>query len=100
MSNPEDRGEQAVFQVLERTVGLAVEELRALRTRATEAEARGAELGELLQRFTGDEAAAGRLLTRLRALEEENTELRRRLEKGREGVERMLARLRFLEDQR
>ena len=36
----------------------------------------------------------------LRSLEEENQDLRGRLEKGRQGVERLLARIRFLEGQR
>jgi len=38
-------------------------------------------------------------MTRLKRLEDENAELRDRLEAGREGVERMIARIRFLENQ-
>jgi hypothetical protein len=37
---------------------------------------------------------------RLRELENENLELRDRLGRGRDTVERLVARLRFLEDQR
>ena len=47
-----------------------------------------------------DPAEAGRLLSRLKALESENEDLHARLEQGREGVERVLARIRFLEEQR
>jgi len=52
-----------------------------------------------VQRFTGDEAEAGRLLSRLKRLESENEDLRGRLDRGRAGVERMIARIRFLENQ-
>jgi predicted RNase H-like nuclease (RuvC/YqgF family) len=103
VSSPEDsaaQAERAALHELDRAVGAAVERLRALRTRAEEAETRARDLQELLHRFTGDPEEAGRLLGRLRALEAENTDLRQRLARGREGVERMLARLRFLEEQR
>ena len=38
--------------------------------------------------------------TRLKSLEVENADLTRRLDDGREGVERLLAKIRFLEEQR
>ena len=103
MSNREDsaaRPERAALHELDRAVGSAVERVRALRARTEDAEARARDLQELLHRFTGDPEEAGRLLGRMRALQAENADLRQRLAKGREGVERMLARLRFLEDQR
>ena len=103
MSNPEGKAEQAdrqALQALETAVGQALERLEEFRARARVAEAQRAELGELLRRFTDDEGEATLLFSRLRALEGENQELRGRLEKGREGVERLLARIRFLEGQR
>lgn len=103
MSNSADNGEQperAVFQKLERAVGGLLQGLEEARLRAEAAEGKSGELETLLARFTEDEGAAGQLLTRLKSLEEENTDLRQRLEKGREGVERLLARIRFLEGQR
>ena len=103
MSNNADRPahpERAAFQALEAQVGRVLELLQSTRSRAVEAEARRAEVEELLRRFTGDEAEAGRLLTRLKSLEAENADLRGRLGAGREGVERLLARIRFLENQR
>ena len=103
MSNPEgsgERPERAALQQLERAVGDALERLEGLRGRAEAAEATSGELAELLRRFIGDDAEAGRLLTRLHSLDAENADLRARLSRGREGVERMLARLRFLEEQR
>jgi predicted nuclease with TOPRIM domain len=57
------------------------------------------ELSELVKRFTGDDAEAGLMLTRLKRLEDENADLRGRLDQGRAGVERMIARIRFLENQ-
>lgn len=103
MSNPGGSAEKAdrqALQALEKAVGQALERLEEFRTRAHGAEARGAELGELLQRFTRDPGEAPLLISRLRSLEEENEDLRGRLEKGRQGVERLLARIRFLEGQR
>ena len=103
MSNPGVKAEQAdrlALQALEKTVGQALKRLEEFRLRAHAAEARSAELGELLQRFTQDQGEAPLLLSRLDALERENADLRERLGKGRDGVERLLARVRFLEEQR
>ncbi len=103
MSKPEAEVEQpdrAALKELENAVGEALDRMQELRTRASHAEGTSAELSEMLKRFTGDEGEAGRLLTRLRTLEAENAELRDRVQKGREGVERLLAKIRFLEEQR
>ncbi len=53
-----------------------------------------------MRRVAKSPADAGDLLTRLKRLEDENFDLRERIERGREGVERLLARVRFLENQR
>lgn len=101
MSKPADNGggEKAAFARLESAVGRLLERLADESRRAEAAEARSTELNQLVQRFTGDEAEAGRLLTRLKRLEMENADLRGRLDRGRTGVERMIARIRFLENQ-
>lgn len=88
------------FRRLEDGVDRLLMKLEAMERELLDAEGRAREAEELVQRFTGDEAAAGRLLSRLRALEEENELLRSRLADGRDAVERLLARIRFLEDQR
>jgi predicted nuclease with TOPRIM domain len=92
-----DRLEEAISKLLER---LAQESARtdAEKERGDAAEARVAELSQLLQRFTGDQAEAAQLMTRLSRLEEENADLRARVDRGRDGVERMIARIRFLEN--
>ena len=102
MSEPGGNGgapEQAALSRLEGAIARMVEKHGRLVARAEAAEARAAELTEAVRRFTGDEAEAGRILTRIRVLEEENADLRARLERGRDGVDRMIARIRFLENQ-
>ena len=94
------RSERDALVELERAVGRALDELARARARAEAAEVRCTELGRLMSRFTGDEAEAGRLLTRLQRLEDENADLRARVERGRAGVDRLLAKVRFLENQR
>lgn len=103
MSSSEDssaRPELAALQELERAVAKAADRLHELSRRVEEAEARSRQLQELVGRFTGNPDEAGEILTRLGRLEEENVDLKARLEEGRAGVDRILARIRFMEDQR
>lgn len=104
MSNPEDRTkgrspDASALKDLEGAVKVAVAQIRELRAKLLDARAEGAEMQELLQKFTGGEEEPSRLLSRLRGLEAENKELLHRLKKGRAGVDRLLARIRFLEEQ-
>jgi hypothetical protein len=102
LSKPGGNGgapESEAFDALERAIGQTLDRIQALSDRVAASEARGAELGEVVKRFTGDEGEAGRILTRLKGLEEENVDLRTRLDQGREGVDRLLAKIRFLENQ-
>jgi predicted nuclease with TOPRIM domain len=99
--------DRAALRRLESAVDEALKELAGARRRAREAEDRSAELEghkaeleEVVRRFTTDEGDANLLLSRLRGLEEENADLKVRMAKGREGVERLLARVNFLEGQR
>jgi hypothetical protein len=80
-------------------VETAAVRLADLTRRVEDAELRSAQLQELVGRFTGDAGEAGRLLTQLGQLDDENTDLRARLEEGRAGVDRLLAKIRFLEGQ-
>jgi predicted nuclease with TOPRIM domain len=91
--------EKQAFEALEQAVADKLARLKAMNDRVAAAEGKSAELGEVLKRFTGDDGEAGRVLSRLKALEEENVDLRARLDQGREGVERLLAKVRFLENQ-
>lgn len=105
MSNGEVRPDPAAperhgFAALDQAVTLALDELRRLRERAADAERRSVELASLLHAFeSGEETAAG-MKERVVRLEGENADLRARVERGRETVERLIARVAFLENQK
>ena len=99
MLNHVSNGEpKDAFSALEGAIGEALQQLAAMTERAQAAERKSAELNELMSRLTGNPEEAGEVLTRLKMLEEENAVLRSRLERGRDGVERLLKKIRFLED--
>jgi predicted nuclease with TOPRIM domain len=95
-----ERPDAAALIALERAVEASLQRLREASKRAQEAEARVAELQRVVDRFTGDPADAERLVERFARLEDENADLRTRVAEGRAGVERLLAKIRFLENQR
>jgi predicted RNase H-like nuclease (RuvC/YqgF family) len=93
-------GVDATLVSLEGPVSRALARIRALEARVQAAEHRRGEVEGLLTRMAdGDENPAD-MQARMKTLEAENEDLRRRLDEGREGVERMLAKVRFLEEQR
>jgi predicted nuclease with TOPRIM domain len=103
VSKPEAKdqsADRAALRRLESAVGEALGVLADARRRARVAEEHNAELEEVVHRFTADEGEANLVLSRLRGLEEENADMKVRLARGREGVERLLARVKFLEGQR
>ena len=103
MSNTEGSGEgpdHAALAELEGAVGGLLDRLADVSARAEEAEGKSEEFEELVKRFTGDGAEAGRMLSRLKGLEEGNQDLRSRLKTGRESVDKLLAKIRFLEENR
>ncbi len=87
-----------------RRLRLAVERMVAhvedLESRVELAERRAKELDDLLRRMSSGELRPSQVLGRLEVLEVENADMRRRLELGRDGVEKLLAKVRFLEQQR
>jgi predicted RNase H-like nuclease (RuvC/YqgF family) len=87
------------FDDLEAMVARAARQLKELRGELREARAEGTETKELLRQFTDGEKDPASMLTRLEKLEAENKDLLFRVNKGKEGVERLLARIRFLEEQ-
>lgn len=101
MSKPAGNGgqpEPGGFSVLERAVDHAIDQLSAMSQRVESVEAKNTELEELVRRFTGDELEADQIVTEVKGLEKENVELRDRLNQGRDGVDRLLAKIRFLEN--
>jgi len=89
----------AGFDDLDGSVERALAELIRLRHAARASELRCGELETLLETFrVGDESPAD-MKQRLVRLEAENRDLHERITRGREAVERLLARIRFLENQ-
>ena len=103
MSNPAGNGEgleQAAFIELERIVDAALRHLGEVTRRAEMAEDRNAEFESLIKRFAGDEGEAGQVLHRLAELEEDNENMRSRLEAGQVSVDKLIAKIRFMEEQK
>ncbi len=103
MSNPAGNGEgleQAAFVELERMVDAALRHLAEVTRRAEMAEDRNAEFEALIKRFAGDEGDAGQVLHRLAELEEDNENMRSRLEAGQVSVDKLIAKIRFMEEQK
>ena len=103
MSNPAGNGEgleQAAFIELERIVDAALRHLGEVTRRAEMAEDRNAEFEALIKRFAGDEGEAGQVLHRLAELEEDNENMRSRLEAGQVSVDKLIAKIRFMEEQK
>jgi hypothetical protein len=94
-----DQPERAAFAELEGIVTTVLDQLLQAKSRADDAEAKSVEMEEIVRRFTGDEGEAGRLLSQLGSLQNENTDLKQRLKTGRAGIDRLLAKIRFLEGQ-
>ena len=103
MSNPEQAPQapdaSEPFARLESAVRRLIRQSAELRTELRSARARNQELMELLAPIAEGEAGPESVVERLRAAEDERRELEGRLERGRQVVERMMARIRFLEDQ-
>ena len=83
---------------LETAIDLALAEVRTARERAVAAEKRADQSGTMLRQFVDGEEDPGTLSRRVQALEAENSDLRRRIELGRAGIDRITASIRFLED--
>jgi predicted RNase H-like nuclease (RuvC/YqgF family) len=94
----DERPDLAAHSRLRVAVERLLDQVRLQRDRTERAEARVRDLEGLLARFARGEEDPARLAARLELLRDENDELRRRLGEGVEGVERLLARIRFLEE--
>jgi chromosome segregation ATPase len=100
VSNPAGNGarDRQPLDELEGAIGDMLDRLTWMNERMALAQEKSEELEELLRRFTGHEEPA-EMVSRLRGLEKENADLRSRIAQGRESVERLLAKIRFLENQ-
>jgi chromosome segregation ATPase len=104
VSKPEHKparepSEAQAFARLEAAVDEAVARLAGLREDLREAQGQSRRMQETLRSLTGGEGDPLSLVDRLQELEEGNRDLLERLSKGKAGVERLLARIRFLEEQ-
>ena len=95
-----DNPEREVLGRLEGATARALERLRSLEQDLADSRRRTEELDRAMTEVTGGGVPASAMMDRLRALEAENGDLKRRLGGARERVERLLAKIRFLEEQR
>lgn len=102
MSNPEQVRQapdaSGTFTRLESAVRRLVRESARMKVELRSARERNRELMELLGPVAEGGVSPESLVERLRAAERERREFEKRLERGREVAERMMARIRFLED--
>ncbi len=85
---------------LEEAITTVLEEVHRLRGELSRMDAQGQELEGLLRGVTSGEEGPREMVDRLHVLDEENRDLRARMKLGREGIEKLLKRIRFLEEQR
>lgn len=90
----------AAIKRLKVAVTSAVGEVNRLRGEVARMEVQGDELEGLIRGVTSGERSPREMIDRISILEDENRDLRARLNQGREGVDRLLARIRFLEEQK
>ena len=103
MSRSEDNAPEdtaAALDAVDAAVGKAVARVRELEAAAHAAKERTAEVETLLERMASGDESPVQMKDELDRLQAENADLRSRLDQGREGVERLLAKIRFLEEQR
>ena len=98
MSTSEVRDDLLGLGALDAAVARALERIRALEADLEAARSRSGEVEELLQRMTAGEESPARMAERLRALQAQTGDLRERLEKGLAVADRLLARVRYLEE--
>jgi chromosome segregation ATPase len=100
-SEPKASGaERHALVRLEGAVSRALERIRQLESQLEDSRRQSGELDQVLGQITSGELPPSSLMERMHALEAENADLRQRLTGARERVERLLAKIRFLEEQR
>ena len=91
--------ERKALSEVEGAVGRLLDEMDRLKQRTVRAETRVRDVEALLRRFTRGDDDPAQLQRRTGELQAENEDLRSRIEEGREVVDRLLARIRYLEEQ-
>ena len=98
MSRSEAHDELAGFRSVEEAVDRALARIRELEASLRETRVRKEEVESLLERMNTGEENPARMAQSLDVLGSENQELRSRLKVGREVTDRLLARVRYLEE--
>ena len=83
---------------LEKAATAALARVALLEGEVVRMNAQGEQLEGLLKGVSSGEGGPREMIAKLNILEEENRDLRRRLEEGREGVARLLSQVKFLEE--
>ena len=83
---------------LEKAVTAALARVALLESEVDRMNAQGEQLEGLLRGVSSGEGGPREMIAKLNILEEENRDLRRRLDEGREGVARLLSQVKFLEE--
>ncbi len=100
MLSKESKKNGAPFRDLSAAVEKALRELKRLREKASRVEVKNSELEELLKGIASGTESPAEMAHNEKMLSNENQDLRARLDQGRESVDRLLTRIRFLEEQR
>ncbi len=99
MAPPAGQSANEALERLEIAVSTALAKVVQLEGEVVRIQAQSEALEGLLKGVTSGEGGPREMIEKLQILEEENRDLRRRLEEGREGVDRLLAHVKFLEEQ-
>ncbi len=83
---------------LEKAVTAALDRVALLEGEVVRINAQGEQLEGLLKGVSSGEGGPREMIAKLNILEEENRDLRRRLDEGHEGVTRLLSQVKFLEE--
>ena len=83
---------------LEKAVTAALARVALLEGEVVRMNTQGEQLEGLLKGVSSGEGGPREMIAKLNILEEENRDLRRRLDEGREGVARLLSQVKFLEE--
>ncbi len=94
-----DAAPERAVERLENAVTAALTRVELLEGEVVRMDTQGQELEGMLKGVTSGEGGPRDMIAKLHILEEENRDLRRRLDEGREGVDRLLAQIKFLEEQ-
>ncbi len=99
MSSNGSKDTEAAIKRLNSAVDSALGEIDRLRGELSKARSHNAELEDMLKGITSGERSPAQMMLELEKAQEQNGDMRERLEQGRDAVDRLLAKIRFLEEQ-